>query len=123
MARKKKAKKAKKAKPAKKPTVKSIQAECAVQIRKGLGKRMSVGKKAKNFWTNRSRPKIAAQLAAGVDWNVAKKRVLPTSKKMGKVAAALAFPRKVVPLWAAEASAAAVKQDPHCPAGGGGFCP
>lgn len=109
----------------KKPaTVESVLAECTKAVKSGLGKK-TAGAEARKFWINRSRPNIKRQLDAGVDWNLAKKRVLPTAKKMGKVAAVLAGERKVVPLWAAEAAAVAVKNDPKCPGGpgSGGFCP
>ena len=108
----------------KKPTVDSVLEECTKAVKKGLGQKKA-GSAAANFWIARSRPKIKSQLDSGVNWNRAKKRALPTAKKMGKVAAVLAGDRKVIPLWAAEAAAAAVKNDPKCPGGpgSGGFCP
>jgi hypothetical protein len=48
--------------------------------------------------------------------------VLPVSKKLGKVAAALAT-GNVVEKWAVEAASAAVQSDPKCPSvGAGGYC-
>jgi hypothetical protein len=111
---------ARKKKPA--PTVESILKECIKEVKKGLGaKRASA--KARKYWIDNSRLSIAAQLTRGGDWNADKKNVLPTAKKMGKVAAALAT-GKIVLLWAAEAAAEAVQADPRCPGGpgGGGYC-
>jgi hypothetical protein len=103
--------------------VRRILRECSETIRAGAGTK-SVGQKARKFWTVRGLRSIRKQVNNNVDWEKAKIRVLPTAKKMGKVAAALTGDKlKVIPLWAAEAAAAAVKNDPHCPAGGGGFCP
>lgn len=116
---------AKKAKPRKKkpiPTVNSILAECIKEVKKGLGaKRPSAD--ARKYWIDNSKVSIAATLARGRDWNVDKKNVLPTARKMGKVAAALAT-GKIVLKWAAEAAAVAVQADPRCPAdpGGGAYC-
>ncbi len=109
----------KKKKPA--PTVDSILAECITEVRKGLGtKRASA--KARKYWVDKSRVSITNQLTMGGDWNADKKNVLPTAKKMGKVAAALAS-GKIVLLWAAEAAGEAVRADPRCPGqGGGGYC-
>jgi hypothetical protein len=103
------------------PTVESILKECTKEVKKGLGaKRASA--KARKYWIDKSRISIARQLANGADWNQDKKNVLPTARKMGKVAAALAT-GKIVLLWAAEAAAEAVQSDPRCPgAGAGGFC-
>ena len=108
----------------KKPTVESVLEECTRAVKTGLGQKKA-GSAAANFWITRATPKIKFQLDSGVNWNHAKKRVLPTAKKMGKVAAVLAGDRKVIPLWAAEAAAVAVKNDPKCPGGpgSGGFCP
>ena len=107
-----------------KPTVESVLAECTRAVKKGLG-RKKAGYDAAQYWITRSTPKIRKQLKQGVNWELAKKRVLPTATKMGKVAAVLAGDRNVIPLWAAEAAAVAVKNDPKCPDGGGrgGFCP
>lgn len=103
------------------PTVDSILNECIREVKKGLGvKRASA--QARQYWTDNSRLSIAAQLSGGGDWNADKKNVLPTARKMGKVAAALAT-GKIVLLWAAEAAHEAVQADPRCPAvGGGGYC-
>ena len=105
-------------------TVESVLAECTKAIKSGLGTK-TAGADARKFWLARFTPNIKTQLGLGVDWNQAKKRVLPTAKKMGKVAAVLAGERKVIPLWAAEAAAVAVRNDPKCPGqpGSGGFCP
>ena len=113
------AKKAAKKKPA--PTVDSILKECIKEVKKGLGaKRASA--KARKYWIDESRISIAKQLTEGGDWNADKKNVLPTARKMGKVAAALAT-GKIVLLWAAEAAAVAVENDPRClGAGSGGYC-
>lgn len=114
------AKKAKKLKPA--PTVESILKECTKEVKKGLGpKRPSA--ESRKFWTDAARKSIAAALAAGGDWDTDKKNVLPTARKMGKVAAALAS-GKIVLLWAAEAAAEAVQSDPRCPGGpgAGAYC-
>jgi hypothetical protein len=113
---------AKKAKTQKPHTVESILKECIKEVKKGLGvKRPSAD--ARKYWIDSSRVSIAATLAAGGDWNVDKKNVLPTAKKMGKVAAALAT-GKIVLLWAAEAAAVAVQNDPRCPGGpgSGAYC-
>lgn len=108
----------------KKPTVKSVLAECKKAVKKGLGKKRA-GNDAEKFWTKGGRKSIARQLKNGVDWHQAKKRVLPTATKMGRVAAVLTGRLNIVPLWAAEAASAAVKRDPKCPpsVGQGGFCP
>jgi hypothetical protein len=103
--------------------VRRILRECSAKVRVGVGTK-SVGQKARKFWTVRGLRSIRKQVNNNVDWEKAKIRVLPTAKKMGKVAAALTGDTlNVIPLWAAKAAAAAVKNDPHCPAGGGGFCP
>jgi hypothetical protein len=109
-----------KAKPV--PTVESILKECTKEVKKGLGaKRPSAD--ARKYWIDESRVSIAKQLANGGDWNRDKKNVLPTARKMGKVAAALAT-GKIVLKWAAEAAAEAVQKDPRCPGGpgSGGYC-
>ena len=71
---------------------------------------------------------IRKQVNSNVDWEKAKLRVLPTARKMGKVAAALTGPKfRIIPPWAAKAASEAVKHDPKCPPtpgqGRGGFCP
>lgn len=104
------------------PTVESILAECIKEVKKGLGvKRPSAD--ARRYWIDNTRASIAVQLGKGGDWDADKKNVLPTAKKMGKAAAALAT-GKIVLLWAAEAAAEAVQKDPRCPGGpgGGGYC-
>jgi hypothetical protein len=114
------AKKARKKKPA--PTVESILAECIKEVKKGLGPKRPTAE-ARAFWVDASKISIAKALANGGDWNVDRKNVLPTAKKMGKVAAALAS-GKIVLLWAAEAAAEAVQNDPRCPGGpgSGAYC-
>ncbi len=105
-------------------TVEQILEECTTAVIKGLGRKRA-GRKAAEFWISRARPNIEAQVKMGTNWNLAKKRVLPTAVKMGRVAAVLTGDFKVVPVWAAEAAAVAVKRDPKCPggSGSGGFCP
>ena len=105
-------------------TVKEILADFTTAVKAGLGNK-TAGKAAKDFWINKATPNIQQQVNNNVDWEAAKKRALPTAKKMGKVAAVLAGERKVIPLWAAEAASVAVKNDPKCPnnPGRGGFCP
>jgi len=104
-------------------TVPEILAECTKAVIRGLG-RKKAGTDARKFWIDRATPNIQQQVNSNVNWQLAKKRVLPTAVKMGKIAAVLAGERKVIPLWAAEAAAAAAKKDPKCPpVGGGGFCP
>jgi hypothetical protein len=103
------------------PTVESILKECAKEVKKGLG-RMRLGKDARAFWVETYTATIQQQLDNGGDWTKDRVRVLPVSKKLGKVAAALTS-GKVVPKWAAEAAAVAVKSDPKCPSvGEGGYC-
>jgi hypothetical protein len=122
------AKKATKRKHSKKQKlVRKIFRECSAKVRQGVGSK-SVGKKARSYWTKRGLKSIRKQVNAGVDWDQAKKRVLPTATKMGKVAAALTGPTlNIIPLWAAKAASEAVKHDPKCPPvtglGLGGFCP
>jgi hypothetical protein len=104
--------------------VRRILRECSAKVRQGAGTK-SVGQKARKYWTVRGLRNIRKQVNNNVDWEQAKKRVLPTAKKMGKVAAALTGEFHVIPLWAAKAAAVAVKTDPKCPGGPGrgGFCP
>jgi len=115
-------------------TVEEILEECTKAVTRGLGRKRA-GRDATSFWINGSRAKIEAQVKKGTNWELARKRVLPTAVKMGKVAAALTGEFEVVPLWAAKAAAEAVKDDPKCqdPGGAGrarapegergGFCP
>src|SRR3990170_3124145 len=121
-------KKAKKRKLSKKQKlVRRILRECSAKVRQGVGAK-SVGQKARNYWTRRGLRSIRKQVNNKVDWDKAKIRVLPTAKKMGKVAAALTDDKlHIIPLWAAKAASEAVKHDPKCPptpgVGRGGFCP
>lgn len=109
-----------KPKTAPRATVKSIMKECRKEISKGLGqKRLS--KEAYKFWFRTYRKAITKQLKRGGNWPVDRRRVLPVSRKLGKVAAALAT-GNIVLRWAAEAAAVAVKSDPGCPVGAGGYC-
>ena len=104
------------------PTVDSILKECIKEVKKGLGQKRA-SPAARKFWIDNCTISIGAQLAAGADWNADKKNVLPTARKMGKVAAALAT-GKIVLFWAAVAAAEAVQQDPRCPGGpgSGAYC-
>ena len=106
------------------PPLEEVLDECIAAVKRGLGRKRA-GAQAKEFWITSATPKIKKQLKR-VEWKKAKLRVLPTSTKMGAVAAALTGKFEVVPLWAAKAAANAVKQDPKCPnpgPGRGGFCP
>ena len=87
--------------------------ECIDAVQKGLGRKRA-GAQAKAHWIGKATPNIKKQLKK-VKWEQAKKRVLPTATKMGGVAAVLTGKLAVVPLWAAEAAARAVKNDPKCP--------
>lgn len=113
---------AKKTKPTPaEPTVESILEECIDQVRKGLGKKR-VSKGAREYWISNARVSIATALENGANWNKDRKNVLPTARKMGKVAAVLAN-GGIILKWAAEASAGAVQKDPRCPGvGSGGYC-
>ncbi len=107
--------------------VRRILRECSAKVEQGARPK-KVGEKAKKFWTTRGLRSIRKQVKKKVDWEKAKLRVLPTAKKMGKVAAALTGETlKIIPLWAAKAASEAVKHDPKCPptpgVGRGGFCP
>lgn len=104
----------------KEPTVESVMKECAKEVRKGLGgKRLS--KAARKFWVEKYTASITKALVKG-DWNKDRKRVLPVSRKLGKVANALTT-GGIVLQWAAEAASVAVKSDPSCPTvGAGGYC-
>ena len=107
--------------------VRRILRECSEKVRQGVGTK-SVGRKAREYWTRNSLRAIRWQVENGVDWEKAKIRVLPTAKKMGKVAAALTGDKlHIIPLWAAIVASEAVKHDPKCPRGEGlirgGFCP
>lgn len=109
----------------KKKLVRLILKECTKAVKSGVGSK-SVGEKARKHWLKGGTKNIKKQVDdPKMVWSDARKRVLPTAKKMGRVAAVLAGARKVIPQWAAEAAAVAVKNDPHCPGGGGqgGFCP
>jgi len=103
------------------PTVEAILEECTKEVKKGLGvKRAS--KQAREYWLDEARKSVTAALANGGVWDKDKKNVLPTARKMGKVAAVLAN-GNIVLLWAAEAAAAAVQDDPRCAgAGQGAYC-
>jgi hypothetical protein len=105
-----------------KPTVESIMAECAKEVRKGLG-RKKLKEDAREFWTTTYEASIAKRLEdPAANWRIDRRRVLPVSKKLGKVAAALAT-GNVVEKWAVEAASAAVQSDPKCPSvGAGGYC-
>lgn len=105
--------------------VKLIFKECSAAVKQGCGPKR-VGGDARKLWTRRGLKSIRRQVNGGVDeakWEKAKIRVIPTAKKMGAVAKALTGDRSIIPEWAAEAAADAVKQDPKCPGGSGGFCP
>ena len=104
------------------PSVESIMKECEKEVKKGLGKKR-MGKDARAFWTDAYKSTIAKRLREGGNWQRDRVRVLPVSKKLGKVAAALAT-GDVIPRWAAEAASVAVKADPKCPTGPGegGYC-
>ena len=109
--------------PPAKPTVESIMKECEKEVKRGLGTK-SLGKEARKFWVTSYTNSIAERLQQkDADWNKDRIRVLPVSRKLGKVAAALTS-GKVVPKWAAEAAAVAIKADPKCPSGPrrGGYC-
>jgi hypothetical protein len=109
-----------KKRPAKPPTVESILKECEKTMKQGLGKKR-LSKAARKFWTDAYTKSISDQLAGGGDWYEDRERVLPVAKKLGKVAAALST-GQIVLTWAAEAAAVAVKSDPSCAVGAGGWC-
>jgi hypothetical protein len=105
------------------PTVESVLEECIKEVRKGLG-RKRVSADARKYWVDNATASITAQLGTpGADWTKDRKNVLPTARKMGKVAAVLAN-GNIVLKWAAEAAAVAVQNDPRCPGGpgSGGYC-
>ena len=109
--------------PPAKPTVESIMKECELEVKRGLGAK-SLGKEARYFWVTTYTNSITERLQQkDADWTKDRIRILPVSRKLGKVAAALTS-GKVVPLWAAEAAAVAIKADPKCPSGPrrGGYC-
>ncbi len=108
-------------KPVPPPTVDSIMRECETETRKGLGrKRLSAA--ARQYWDDNHRLSIQTNLAKGADWLVDRKKTLPVSRKLGKVAATLTS-GGIVLLWAAKAAHVAVKGDPGCPGlGSGGYC-
>jgi hypothetical protein len=105
-------------------SVEDILEECTKAVKRGLGRKRA-GRAAAEFWITRTTTKIEAQIKKGTNWELARKRVLPTAEKMGRVAAALTGALEIVPLWAAEAASVAVRNDPKCPndPGSGGFCP
>jgi hypothetical protein len=105
-----------------KELVRQILKECSTAVEDGVGNK-TVGAAARRFWVTRGTRSIARQVKRGTNWNQAKKRVLPSAKKMGKLAAVLAGDLKVIPPWAAEGAAAAIRHDRKCPPGRGGFCP
>jgi hypothetical protein len=106
-----------------KELVKRILKESTSAVMAGVGTK-KVGEKARKFWLTRGLKNIKIQVEAGVDWDKARKRVLPTAKKMGRVASVLTGEFRIIPPWAAEAASVAVKFDPKCPnVGRGGFCP
>lgn len=107
--------------------VQRILKECTAAVLTGVGTK-TVGEKARTHWKTRGLRSIRKQVEKNVDWELAKKRVLPTATKMGKVAAALTGDKlRVIPIWAAKAAAIAVRKDPKCPPNAGvargGFCP
>ena len=107
----------------KKELVQRILKECTAAILEGLGTKL-VGASARKHWLKGGLKNIKIQVGQEVDWDAARKRVLPTAKKMGRVAAVLTGELRIIPLWAAEAAAVAVKRDPKCPGvAQGGFCP
>lgn len=107
------------------PKFEDVLDECIDAVQEGLGRKRA-GAAAKSYWIKKATPNIKKQLTK-LKWEQAKKRVLPTATKMGGVAAVLTGELAVVPLWAAEAAAVAVRNDPKCPRspgkGRGGFCP
>ncbi len=108
------------------PPFEDVLDECIDAEQKGLGRKRA-GPAAKKYWIDKATPNIKKQLKK-MKWADARKRVLPTATKMGAVAAVLTGSLEVVPPWAAEAAAGAVKKDPKCPRpvpgkGRGGFCP
>ncbi len=107
---------------AKKPmTVAAIMKECGNEVRKGLG-RKRVSKEAHKYWRATYKVTIQKRLEAGGNWEKDRRRVLPVSRKLGKVAAALST-GTIVLMWAAEAASVAVRADPGCPGiGAGGYC-
>ena len=106
----------------KKLLIKQILEECSKAVEDGIGSK-TVGGAAKKFWITRGLRRITTQVNKGTNWNQAKKRVLPSAKKMGKLAAVMAGDLKIIPPWAAEGASAAIRHDRKCPPGRGGFCP
>jgi len=101
-------------------TVESILKECTKAVEQGMGvKRASAA--ARKHWIDKSRISIGTQFAKGDTWDTDKARVLHIAKKMGKVAAVLSD-GQIVMIWAAQAAGKAIKNDPKCPAGRGGYC-
>ena len=105
-----------------KELIRQILKECAAAVQEGLGSKR-VGAKARRFWIARGTRSITRQVNANVNWSAAKKRVLPSAKKMGKLAAVMAGDLRVIPPWAAEGASLAIRKDRKCPPGRGGFCP
>ena len=105
-----------------KALIRQILEECSKAVEEGLGSK-KVGAGARKFWITRGTISIARQVRGGTNWNKAKIRVLPSAKKMGKLAAVMAGDLKVIPPWAAEGASAAIRHDRKCPPGRGGFCP
>ena len=101
-------------------TIESILAECTKAVEQGVG-RKKVSAAARKYWTDEGRTSITTQFGKGDTWDNDKKRVLKIAKKMGKVANVLTDGR-IVMKWAAQASGKAIKNDPKCPAGRGGYC-
>jgi len=101
-------------------SVESILAECTKAVERGVG-RKRVSAAARKYWTDKGYASISKQFAKGDTWDNDKKRVLHIAKKMGKVSAVLSD-GQIVMLWAAQAAGKAIKNDPKCPAGRGGYC-
>ena len=71
-------------KPSKQELVKQILRECSEKVAQRPpqdGRR-----EGQSYWTTRGLRSIRKQVKRNVDWEKAKLRVLPTAKKMGKVA-------------------------------------
>jgi hypothetical protein len=103
------------------PTVESIMDECRVKMRAGLGKRKRLSKEASDYWETNHEASIRKNLKGGADWLKDRKNTLVVARKLGKVAAALTN-GGIVLKWAAEAAHEAVKRDPTCGTGTGGYC-
>ena len=110
-------------KEAKKALIRQILEECSKAVEEGLGSKR-VGAKARKFWITRGLRRITRQVnRPDMKWSNAKKRVLPSATKMGRIAAVMAGDLKVIPPWAAEGASLAIRKDRKCPPGRGGFCP